>query len=162
VITQQKLKEILEYDAELGIFRWKVRRGGRAAAGDIAGTLNRYGYLDIQIDNKKYKSHRLAWLFVYGVMPHEMIDHINAVKTDNRLKNLRLATNSQNQQNQRNPQINNTSGYLGVSFHKSNNCFVAHIKIDGKSKHLGCFNTAELAYEAYLLAKRQAHGFCTI
>jgi len=102
-------------------------------------------------------AHRLAWLYVTGSWPDFEVDHVNLDGTDNRWANLRLATSSQNQRNRR-LQSNNTSGYKGVHKLKNNGKFLAYIKVHGKQKRLGIFDTAEQAYEHYVAAAEELHG----
>lgn len=156
-----RLRELLHYDSGTGIFVWRVSKGG-VRAGNLAGTKNRDGYLKIQVDGLSCLAHRLAWLYVYGRWPEGLIDHINGIKLDNRIANLREATSSENQQNTRQANINNRFGFLGVSWNKRNNHWQARIKVNGAHKHVGCFDSAEEAYAAYLEAKLRLHPFQTI
>ena len=158
-LTQERLKELLSYDPETGLFSNLTRRGVRAPKGGVAGTKNHKGYIAILIDKKIYLAHRLAWLYVYGEFPEKTIDHINEIKDDNRIINLRSVTNSENQQNISILKITNTSGFRGVSWNKKIKKWAATISINGKSSHLGSFNTAEEASEVYLKAKRKFHTF---
>ena len=158
-LTQERLKELLHYDHDTGIFTNLKSRGKRIKIGSVAGTKNSNGYVHIQIDYKKYQAHRLIWLYVYGEFPEKSLDHINEVKDDNRLVNLRLATHQENHQNQSSPQTNNTSGYLGVYWHKGAKKWRAQIQVNGKKKYLGYFDTAEEASKAYVTAKRKLHQF---
>jgi len=137
----------------------RLIRRGKAAAGKISGSKDHAGYLIIKIDYKAYKAHRLAWLYVYGAWPIDQIDHINGIKNDNRIKNLREASNRQNSHNKHCIQKNSTTGFTGVSFVKSTNKFRAHISINGKFNSLGVYETAEEAHEVYLKNKRALHGF---
>lgn len=98
ILTAERLRELLTYDPETGEFRWRYTRGCRAR-GQIAGTVTCLGYLTIAIDGRKYKAHRLAWLHVHGEWPYPEIDHINRIKLDNRLVNLRRATRAENNAN---------------------------------------------------------------
>lgn len=113
MLTQAKLKELLEYDPISGVFRRKINIGG-AKIGDIAGTDNGDGYMKIRVAGKSYKAHRLAWLYVMGRWPKNDIDHINGVRCDNRIINLREATRAENKQNTRKANSNNRTGLLGV------------------------------------------------
>lgn len=158
-LTAERLRELLHYDPETGVFTWRVYRGGRAKAGSIAGCRITSGYLHCSIDKKLYYMHRLAWMYVHGEMPPDMIDHINHVKDDNRIVNLRLADMSLNKQNQKIALSNSSSGLLGVHYHKG---WRAKITINGKQISLGRFNSAESAHEAYVEAKRKYHAGCTI
>lgn len=156
ILTQDELKSQLNYDTETGFFTWKIRKAIRTKIGSIAGSLKN-GYIYIKINDRSYRAHRLAWLYVYGEFPEEQIDHINGVRDDNRLANLRLVNNSQNQQNIFNKKSNNTSGYRGVSFEKNEGKFRAEIMINGNSIFLGRFDDAISASNAYLKAKRKHH-----
>lgn len=156
-ITQEYLRSIVDYNPETGIFRWsKVRYG--TSVGKIAGTLTDEGYVQIMIDRVGYRAHRLAWLYVHGYMPGE-VDHIDqkGLKSDNRLCNLRPATSAQNKHN-KGLTKRNTSGYKGVSYDKSRNKYCAAIMVNGKTTHLGRFNTAEDAHKAYCKAAHELHG----
>ena len=160
MITYEKAHELFKINENWELV-WKVSTGRRVKVGDIAGTVNNKGYRSIRIDGKDYLAHRLIWLMVHGKSPADMLDHINGIKLDNRVSNLREATSQQNQQNQTKPQVNSKTGFLGVSLHKRGR-FYARISINGKQKNLGLFNTPEQAHDAYLTAKRQHHEFCTI
>ena len=116
-LTQSQLKELLHYDPDTGIFTNLVTRNGRALIGDQAGYLRPTGYVIITLNYKRYRAHRLAWLYMYGVWPKDQLDHINRVSHDNRIANLREVSNSENQQNS-GIQTNNTSGHKGVSWNK--------------------------------------------
>ena len=161
MLTQNELKSILHYDEFTGIFT-RLKNSPMAKAGSICNSPDKNGYIVIGVSRKNYKSHRLAFLYVLGAFPANQVDHKNGIKSDNAWSNLREATNSENAQNKRNPQANNTVGYLGVWFHVRNKSFVARITINGKVKYLGCFATAEEASECYLAEKRKLHTFCTI
>ncbi len=151
MITQERLKELMDYDPLTGVFVRKTAPGRRVKVGDVAGCDDGYGYLCIWIDGKKYKSHRLAWLYVYGEFPPDSIDHINGVRYDNRIENLRAVTNQENTRNI-NKSANNTSGYLGVRWYKRDKKWAAQIKNKtgsvSKHIHLGYFNNIEDAIEA--------------
>lgn len=161
-LSQDVLKEHLHYSSETGIFIRKITNSNRAKVGDIAGCKDSDGYISIGINGKQYKAHRLAWLYMTGELPKDMIDHKDGVRDNNRFDNLRQATNGQNLQNQIKPHNNNTTGFLGVSFNKINRNYAAHISIDGKLTYIGSFATPEEASEAYLTKKRETHEFCTI
>src|SRR5712692_928690 len=127
---------------------------------DIAGYRDGDGYLRIGICGGQYRAHRLAWLYMTGKWPIDQIDHKNAVKNDNRWKNLREATCAINNQNKRKALRNNRTGFLGVS--RNGKGFIAQIKINEKRRNLGTYPTPELAHEAYLKAKRELHAGCTL
>jgi len=153
-LTQARLKELLNYDPETGVFTNKVRRS-QMSVGAIAGTKTVYGYWQLWLDGKTVKAHRVAWLYVYGSWPEQQIDHIDGNPLNNRIKNLRDVSPLINQQNQHRVRKSNTSGYPGVSWHKSTQRYRASIRVDGRSRHLAHFDTPEEAYDAYLEAKRQ-------
>lgn len=159
ILTAQRLKEVLHYDADTGLFTRFPVKGirGRHCVGSIPR-----GYLIIGVDHKIYRAHRLAWLYVYGEWPNDEIDHINGDKVDNRISNLRGATRAQNLQNISKANSNSKSGLRGIRWDSRNNKWRAAIQVEGKSKHLGCFDQAEQAHAVYIEAKRTLHPFCTI
>ncbi len=157
MLTQQRLKELFYYDENCGEFVRLKKTTNSVNIGDVAGTVNFYGYKQINIDGKIYKNHRLAWLYVYGFMPELHIDHINRNTKDNRISNLRLVTVSQNLQNSK-KRTDNTSGYKGVSLHKKSGKWTSRIKICGNYKYLGLFDTKEKAYEAYVQSALKNHS----
>jgi len=156
-LTQQYLTEILDYDANTGVYT-RLTSYRQYKIGDRVGCINSDGYRQIKIKGKIYLEHRLAWLYVYGYLPTQQIDHRNGIKDDNRIGNLREATHSENQQN-RGTHKNNSSGYTGVSFHKASGKWKAYIQKDGKLVHLGYHATPELAYATHLKAKAELHTF---
>ena len=157
MITQEELKRQLHYANETGILTWLVSNSPSVKIGDIAGTKRPDGYMSIQINCKRYLSHRLAWLYVYGEIPLKYIDHINTIKDANWILNLREATRSENHFN-RGAYKNNTSGFKGVAFHKETNKWVAQAWLNGKKHYLGLFPTPELASEAYQAFAIKHHG----
>lgn len=141
----------------------KVGRSYKAKEANISKANNAYGYVVINVNGKMIKAHRLIWVLVNGAIPESLqIDHIDGVKSNNRLENLRLATPKENQHNQRKAQSSNKTGLLGVSWYKSKSKYVARIAINGEVKYLGCFTDKHEAHQAYLQAKRELHTFCTI
>lgn len=157
-LTQDRLKELLHYDPETGVFTRRIARSGaRGGIGAVAGSTHYDGYKRISIDGKLYQSHRLAWLYTHGTWPADMVDHINGVAGDNRLTNLREATQIQNMANVGKPS-NNTSGYKGVSWHKRDKKWRAQINHQDKQKHLGHFTTPEEAHAAYCAAASALYG----
>ena len=160
-IDSTRLKEILNYDPETGIFTWKERPARCIAIGDIAGC-SKFRYTTICISYRNYGAHRLAWLYVHDEWPPEFVDHINGLTHDNRICNLRLADNSGNQQNQKKAQSNNKSGYLGVDWHKKSKSWRASLVVNKKRTELCGFKTPEEASQAYLAAKRELHPFSTL
>lgn len=158
MVTQERLKELLDYNPDTGVFTWRVNRTGTAKTGSVAGAVVGHGYREIKVDGKRYKAHRLAWLYVHGKFPPNYIDHVNRVPNDNRIANLRLATNSENQQNQRKPR-NNSSGVIGVSWHKKQGKWQAYITSNGRKIHLGYYVTIEEALAVRAAAKAKYHTF---
>jgi len=159
-LTQERLKQLLDYNPETGVFTWiAVRRG--IGVGRVAGKTCD-GYRRIQIDRKLYGAHRLAFLFMNGSLPNSPVDHINVNPLDNRWLNLRIDTNGLNAQNRKAPQTNSKSGLLGASPNARRDLWVAQIKYDGVVHRLGLFKTREEAHAAYIQAKRKHHEFCTI
>lgn len=157
MLTQTELKLHLHYNHETGIFTRLVSTAIRTKTGSVAGCKTKIGYLAIQINCKSYRSHRLAWLYVHGEFPINDIDHINGIKDDNRISNLRDATDSQNHFNVESNK-NNKSGFKGVSFYKVTNKWVAQASLSGKKHNLGYFTTPELASEAYQAFATKHHG----
>lgn len=161
-LTAETLREKLLYDALTGAFTWKVRASSRAGPGDSAGTVDSRGYLVVGVAGKQRSAHRLAWLYAYGSWPKFEIDHIDGNRLNNSLANLRDIKAVFNRQNQRRPKSNNSSGFLGVSLCAKTGRWLAHISLNGQAKHLGRFETKELAHNAYITAKRELHAGCTI
>jgi len=159
-LTAERLRELLDYNQETGVFTRLVRTAQRVRVGDTAGCKDTHGYLLIMIDRRPYKAHRLAWLHVHGVLPASQIDHIDGNPANNRISNLRDVSCSVNQQNRKLAQNGNKLGVLGVSRH--GNKFRTRIVTDGKMRHIGVFDTPELAHAAYLAVKRRIHEGCTI
>lgn len=155
-LTQVRLKALLSYDPATGLFVWLVRRG-KAKPGQVCTKLHDQGYIHIGIDGKKYFGHRLAWLYVYGVWPPDEIDHINGVRTDNRIANLRPATPSENRQNQA-PRTGGTSHLKGVSWHTSHKKWRAVITYAGKCSHIGYYDTEQDANAAYAVTAAKVFG----
>lgn len=160
--THQQVVEALHYDKESGEFRWAISARG-IAAGKVAGFVNAEGYRVIKIGRQAHMAHRLAWFLSNGVWPEAEIDHINGVKTDNRLCNLREATRSINSQNKRAAQANNKScGLLGVTWNKQHRKWQSKIMVNKTLHHVGLFDDANVAHSAYLAKKRELHAGCTI
>lgn len=153
--TGERVRELLNYDPDSGLFTWRANRSNQVKAGDIAGTLNPNGYVQIFIDGKGHPAHRLAFLVMNGEYPPNDTDHINNVKSDNRWVNLRLATRSQNMANKLN-KATNTSGKKGVYLRRGKWC--ARIQFDGKRYHLGFHATKETAWDFYVGAARLIFG----
>jgi hypothetical protein len=154
------LRDIVSYDSQTGLLHWKCDHKYFSAikAGDVVGKNSmKHGYRTTAINGKQYYQHRLVWLYIHGEWPKSDIDHVNGDKSDNRIENLRLATKSQNAHNKKKFR-NNTSGFVGAYKHWSGRWY-SLIMIEGKSKYLGCFATAEEAGKAYAEAKQKMHPF---
>jgi hypothetical protein len=149
MIEAGTLRELLEYDRETGIFIWKVCLSPRAPIGSVAGRLTTNRYNQIGIKGKRYLAHRLAWLYVYGEWPKKSLDHINRIKTDNRIDNLRDVHHSQNVANSR-----RFKG--GIMQHKSS--FYARVGTNG-SVYLGKFESKEDAIAARAKAAAELYGY---
>lgn len=164
------LREVLSYDPCSGKLTWKyrpqnmfpthkayrtwnVKNSGKEAFTSTAVN----GYKQGRIFSNAYTAHRVAWALHHGDWPKDQVDHINGIKTDNRMENLRLAKNRENARN-RGKQSNNTSGYKGVSYYRSRDKWEANICVNGISKRLGYFATAEEARDAYNDACKILHG----
>jgi hypothetical protein len=154
-LTQERLKELLDYDPETGVFTWLASTTNRISVGDVAGSVDRLGYRRIALDRRDYKAHRLAWLYMTGEWPTSDLDHINCDKDDNRIANLRLATEAQNGANRR-KNSNNTSGYKGVS--SSRGRWRAEIRVNGRARRLGHFTDPAAAHAAYVAAAEKHFG----
>jgi len=120
-MTQDELKQHLHYNPATGVFTWRNNPKRNAQwnvmwAGKIAGTVTERGYSRIRLLDKGYRAHRLAFLYVYGYMPKE-IDHIDGDKLNNRIKNLRSVSHSENMRNAK-KYPSNTSGVTGVTYRR--------------------------------------------
>lgn len=154
-LTAERLRSVLSYDPETGLFRWRVKPNRNIVIGSVAGSRRSAARgrndIGIRIDGRQHAAHRLAWLYVHGKWPADQIDHINCDASDNRIANLREATAAQNQANRR-IGVANTSGVKGVCWHKRERRWYASIKVNGKSKHLGRFKSKKDAAVAYWFA----------
>jgi hypothetical protein len=149
----------MDYEPDTGRLVWKVirkkvKRGGEAGCGKS------HGYRTVGIDGKLYMAHRVVWLHVHGRWPTHHIDHINGDRLDNRIANLREATNAQNMQNVHSRKRGNSHGFTGVAQTASAiNPWTATIRANGKRRSLGMFRTAEEAGAAYQKAREELHPF---
>jgi len=155
VITQSRLKELLHYNPDTGVFTWRTKRQG-IREGDVAGSIGHKGYWVIKVDQKLYKAHRLAFIYMGEELPPQM-DHVNHVRTDNRWANLARSSQAENMKNQR-VYSNSPSGHHGVCKTEGGKKWIARIDVDKKRIYLGVFNKKEDA----ILARRAAeieYGF---
>lgn len=155
-LTCEELRRIIFYEPQTDCFTWRVATARRVKVGEPAGGKSE-GYMFIRIHGRLYRSHRLAWLYMTGQWPKNLIDHINGIGDDNRFVNLREATNAENQRN-RKKKKDNTSGFKGVCFVKSKRLWMASIRAQRKSINLGYFRAPEDAYAAYCAAAKKYHG----
>lgn len=154
-LTAERLREVLAYDAETGVFTWIKSPTPVVKEGTVAGSFHGTKYLRIMIGGRQYLAHRLAWLYVNGRWPVNQIDHIDGNKTNNRIENLRDVSATFNEQNKIAAKIDSKSGLIGASPYR--NRWRAQIKINKKIKYLGLFDTAEKAHQAYLAEKEKSH-----
>lgn len=154
MLTADRLRRLLSYDRDTGVFRWLLANSPRVHVGDRAGSLSQ-GYWNIQVDGVLYRAHRLAWLHVQGSWPIHGIDHINGDSQDNRFRNLRDADQAQNVANARR-KVTCKSGFKGVTAYRSR--WVATIGKAGRKTHLGVFDTPEAAHAAYLAEAQKRYG----
>ena len=161
-ISYEELSSTLSYDPLTGLFRWK-RNGRKSKKGKVAGSIDKGGYAQVNLGcGRVMKLHRLAWFYIYGCWPEGQIDHINHVRTDNRIVNLRVVDNTGNQRNRPLPR-NSTTGVQGVSLCKKTGKYRATITIAGKQISLGRHFTIEDAALARSIANirygfHQNHG----
>ena len=154
---QELLKSLISYDPDTGEFRWIKTRCHRATAGNVAGTRIPNGYIVIGILGQLHLAHRLAWQITFGECPPSL-DHVNQQKHDNRICNLRPATQSENGYNvtvKKSASPWPRGVYRVKSIQPS---FRAQIKFGGKHLHLGCFPTPEEAGRAYQQARKDLCG----
>lgn len=155
-LTAERLRELLNYDPETGVFI-RLCDYGTAKTGDVAGGID-HGYIQISVLGEKHFAHRLAWLYIHAVFPANFLDHINGIRSDNRICNLREATHSENSQNQA---LNrrNTSGFQGVCQDKRDGKYTARVTHHGKTFSFGYHDTPELANAAQIAGKAKLHAF---
>lgn len=156
LVTQEYLRRIFTYDQESGVL---IRRTGCKgfAAGHRAGSIKGDGYVKIEIGEKRYRAHRLIWLYVHGEFPVPGLDHVDGDRSNNRLPNLRLANSFENGAN-RLLGANSTSGLKGVSWYRWTNKWVARIRFEGIDQHLGYFEHKDDAGRAYDAAAARLFG----
>ncbi len=159
-LSAARLRELLHYDPETGVFTrpGSIQRPDRA--GKQAGHLTRKGYRYIKIGRVNMQAHRLAWLYAHGVWPQHDIDHIDGNPSNNAIANLRDVTRSVNCQNKKTATRFSKVGLLGVC--AKNKGWTASIYVDGRQCYLGIFSSPIEAHAAYIAAKRQHHEGCTI
>lgn len=157
-LTQEQLKYALFYNEHDGVFTWINPSSRNVKRGDVANcTNNRTNYKVIGLNRKRYLQHRLAWLYVYGEFPFGQIDHVNGIRDDNRISNLRAVTAQENLKNQK-IRVTNTSGFTGVNWHKPLKKWAVQINFNKKRIHIGVFSTIIEAVAARMRANVK-YGF---
>lgn len=149
ILPIETLQRLFRYEPETGNVYWVAEGKGRIKK-KAAGTVVKAGYIGIMIDGKRYYAHRIAWALHHGKHPIDQLDHINGIKTDNRIVNLRQASNLQNGKNIKTKR-NNTSGYSGVVFCKQTGKWRVMIKVNSKSIHFGRYKNL---YDAVAIRKK--------
>lgn len=166
ILSADRLREVIDYDHNTGVFIRKTRLAQRHQVGDRAdvevAAIQLRGYRRVSLFGQRFLAHRLAWFYVHGKWPEKHIDHINGIRGDNRIENLREADDRLNLENLRKAKSTNKSGFLGVHLHKQTGRWRARIEVRGKFVHLGLFDTPDEAHGVYLKAKRELHEGCTI
>lgn len=154
-LTQDRVKELFDYDPDTGVLTRKITTLANAIKGHVAG-FSGGDYLQVSVKKIHYKIHRIIWLWVYGDLPVE-VDHENHIGTDNRLCNLHAVDHKQNTRNQK-KRSTNASGVMGVSWEQSRGKWRSGIMVDGRSIFLGYFNDIGKAAGARKKADRK-YGF---
>lgn len=150
-----RVRELLDYCPDTGQFTWKIHVANRKA-GTAAGSRHNEGYVSIKVDGKQFLAHRLAWLHVHGSWPSTKLDHKNRNRADNRLENLRPASNNQNSYNAATPRTN-TSGTKGVHWHAPYGKWVARVRAEGREIFLGAFKDKADAVKIVEAARNEFH-----
>lgn len=153
MITQEELKELYNYNPSTGVFRIKKPKFYSHRFG-IVGSLRGDNYVQFGVKNSVYLAHILAWIYMTGEKPKGEIDHINGLRSDNRFCNLRDVPISVNSKNKKTPK-HNTSGHIGVFWHKRMNKWYAKIGHDSKQIHLGYFDSIDEAVKARKCAEKE-------
>lgn len=155
-ITLARLKELLAYDPDRGLFFWLVSRGG-VVAGMPAGYATDDGYVCVRVEGRIYRAHILAWFYKTGEWPTRQVDHIDTKRDNNRWDNLRLASNGENGANK--PKLStNTTGFKGVTYDGKRGKYRAQVQKDGKKKHVGYFDCPTAAALAHDNVAAKLHG----
>lgn len=152
-VTQELLHELFEYRD--GVLYWKAKRIG-CTKGKPAGRISSSGYLQTSVFYKRYANHRLIFLMHYGYLP-KFLDHVDENKLNNSIENLRPATINENNRNV-GMKKNNTSGFKGVYWNKKSQKWIVNVKVNGKTRHFGCFLDKELAALVAIEARNKYHG----
>lgn len=152
-----RLHELFRVDEAGNLVRKTSNPNAHYKEGDIAGGKNAWGHLKVMVDCVMVYNHRIVWAMTYGEWPSMAIDHINGDGSDNRLCNMRLASDEENNHN-RGKNKNNRTGYRGVCFDNRRKAYMAQITVGGRGKYLGHFKTAVQASDAYEAEAKILHG----
>jgi hypothetical protein len=167
MLTQLRLRELLVYEPETGVFWWRVQSNvangptlgvRRRWANQRAGALTVQGYYIINVDGERFRAARLAWLYMTGLWPDEHIDHIDGNSADDSWLNLRQATRSENMANAKLLRTNNVSGARGVYWNKRRSKWHARVSFQNCHYHCGYFDSFEEAVKARDAKAVQLHG----
>lgn len=158
MITADRLREVMDYNPQTGIFTWKKKTCKKVVVGSVAGCLTKEGYVTIRVDGYLMTGHRLAWLYVNGELPSKGIDHKNRDKSDNRICNLRICTPVENGQNASLSKANK-SGITGVFFNKKTGKWVSQITVNRKNIILGAYNSIDEAAASRRAAESEYQPF---
>lgn len=146
-ISAQRLRELFLYEDDSGILRHRTNKKGRAIEGSVAGHIRKNGYVMVKADSGIFRAHRVIWAIVYGEWPKMWLDHINGIRSDNRISNLREVSPSENNHNF---PVHRSGRLVGAIPRGSR--WLSQRTINGRSVVLGYFNTADEAHQAYLRA----------
>lgn len=157
MITAERLRDLLNYDPTTGVFTWLKPTSNRVYRGKVAGSTDSEGYVQIFLDGKNYRGHRLAWLYMTGAWPKDQVDHWNGDRSCNAWINLRSATQGQNNCNAK-LRSDNTSGVKGVSFDAGKDKWFAYVTVGGALKCLGHFDDIDTAARVRRAAAEAAYA----
>jgi hypothetical protein len=155
--SNEILDELLDYDHNTGVFKWKKFRGNTANVGSVVNNITSSGYNMICVKNKRYQAHRIAYKMFHKRDPEGILDHVDGDMTNNRISNLRVASSKQNQGNSKMP-CHNTSGLKGVSWSKKSGKWAAQINQGNKKVWLGVYEDKNDAHQAYMKAAIEHFG----
>lgn len=157
--TAERVRSLFHYEPETGELTRRTSVGG-VVTGSVAGSQGADRRVQLYVDGRNYRAHRVIWLLVTGAWPRLTIDHIDGDASNNRWSNLRDVSHRINLENRHGPTRANCNRMMGVS--RNHDRFMARLKVDGKQVYLGTFDTPEEAHSAYLESKRTHHVGCTI